>query len=262
MTKKETQQRREMQPQVADAPGQQGPVDEAGPDLQEPARKRGRPRLHPPEPYAGPDLRSNHEQIVELAIEALNLDDETFQIRMSSRPDQSLVDSVTGVGVQFPIVVRPHPERPGEYQVVCGFRRANAARQIGLAAVPAVVRPLDDEGAQVVAFTENEFRKTLREADRARALDNLRRQGKTMPQIAALFSLSVRQVQRISEFLEYPAELKTAVEEGLGPTYALILHQGKRKHGARFRLGHWIGVAKESASVEELKSAIRVMCDN
>ena len=223
-----------------------------------PPRKRGRPAKVWPA-YPGPELTLGTDHVRKVPLAAVNLEDETYQIRFSSSPDPSMVDSVRSIGIQVPLIVRPHPERDGEFQLVCGFRRATAARRVGLEKVPALVRDLDDEAAQVVAYTENQIRKTLRDLDRARAMDKLRRSGKTTAEIAALFRLSDRQVQRIEGLLNYPEELKRALDDehsGITTTSALILAQARRKFGAAFHLSEWIARAAELENFRDLKHAI------
>lgn len=55
-----------------------------------------------------------------------------------------LRESMRSTGQIVPVLVRPHPEIPGEYQLAFGHRRLEALRQIG-SKVKAVVRPLSDE---------------------------------------------------------------------------------------------------------------------
>lgn len=55
-----------------------------------------------------------------------------------------LRESMRNSGQIVPVLVRPHPDKPGEYQLAFGHRRLEALRQIG-AKVKAIVRPLSDE---------------------------------------------------------------------------------------------------------------------
>jgi ParB/RepB/Spo0J family partition protein len=224
----------------------------------DPSRKRGR-QPKPPMPYDGPNLTLGGDKVKDLTLKSIQIDDETFQIRFSSVPDKALLDSIRTLGIQIPLIVRPHPEKDGKYQLICGFRRANAANMLKLKSVPVVVRELNDEDAQIVAYAENEYRKTLRDLDRARAMAKLRESGKTTAEIAQLFRLRDRQVQRLEGLLGYPEELKSALEDessGITTTHALILMLAKRKHGGKFHLNEWLQVAKETNSVEELKKEI------
>ena len=173
---------------------------------------------------------------------------------------ESLVGSIRSHGIQIPLIARPHPRIPGDFQLVCGFRRANAARIVGFVTVPAVVRDLTDEEACILSYTENEFRKTLRDLDRAQAIECMKRSGKTTPEVAKLLRLGDRQVQRLVELLDYPPVLKEAIDRedsGLTTTHALLLMQAHRKYPEKIDLKDWIEyVYRQKMTVKELKDAL------
>lgn len=77
----------------------------------------------------------------------------------------SLVESVRRHGVLQPLLVRPHPETPGAYQLVAGFRRYHSAEYSGLREVPVRVLHIDDDVASVVAIIENTERENLDDID-------------------------------------------------------------------------------------------------
>lgn len=89
--------------------------------------------------------------------------------RVSDASDTSLaglVDSIRESGQQVPILVRPHPEKPGCYQIAYGHRRARAAAQLGVS-VRAVVRDLTDAELVVAQGKENLERRDLSYIERA-----------------------------------------------------------------------------------------------
>lgn len=67
---------------------------------------------------------------------------------------QELVSSVKQHGVLQPILVRPI-NGGGKYEVVAGERRYRAAKDAGLATIPAIVRKLDDVSARELQIVEN-----------------------------------------------------------------------------------------------------------
>jgi ParB family chromosome partitioning protein len=78
-----------------------------------------------------------------------------------------LVASVRQSGILQPILLRPVG---GRYQLVAGQRRVEAARQAGLATIPAVVRAdATDETQAEWALIENIHRQDLNAIERARA---------------------------------------------------------------------------------------------
>ncbi|MBN1774739.1 MAG: ParB/RepB/Spo0J family partition protein [Deltaproteobacteria bacterium] len=222
-------------------------------------RRLGRPPK-PPIPYPGSSFGLGKGQVVEIPLEEIDLDDTTFELRVTLKPEL-LVDSVRNHGIQMPVVLRKHPRRKEKYQIVCGFRRTTAAKMAGLKSVPAMVRDLSDEEAHVLAFAENEYRRTLNDLDRANGIAKLRQNGKREDEVAKLYRLSDRQVRRLQELLEYPGVIKRALDDGdsgLTTTHATILMQASRKYGSRFDVGSWVGQLRRKArSVEQLRADIR-----
>jgi len=81
-----------------------------------------------------------------------------------------LAQSIKEHGLLSPLLVR---ESNGEYEVVSGARRYKAARSIGLAEVPVLVRELSDVEAREIQIIENLHREDvppLEEADGIREL--------------------------------------------------------------------------------------------
>ncbi len=68
--------------------------------------------------------------------------------------------SLRDYGQQVPVLVRPHPETAGRYQIVYGRRRVLALRDLGQP-VKALVRDLDDLGLVLAQGQENTARRDL-----------------------------------------------------------------------------------------------------
>ncbi|WP_430912194.1 plasmid partitioning protein RepB [Methylobacterium sp. sgz302541] len=69
-------------------------------------------------------------------------------------------------GQEVPILVRPHPDRPGRFQVAYGHRRLRAASELGRQ-VRAVVRALSDSQLVVAQGLENSARQDLTYIEKA-----------------------------------------------------------------------------------------------
>src|SRR5689334_18372062 len=54
----------------------------------------------------------------------------------------ALIESVRAQGILQPLLVRPHPELPDQYEIVAGERRWRAAQAAQLHEVPVVLREL------------------------------------------------------------------------------------------------------------------------
>lgn len=77
-----------------------------------------------------------------------------------------LVEQIREHGQQVPILVRPHPESRGRFQVAYGHRRLAAAKELGIK-VRAVVRQLTDDQLVVSQGQENSARTNLSYIERA-----------------------------------------------------------------------------------------------
>lgn len=74
--------------------------------------------------------------------------------------DAELTRSIAEYGQQVPVLVRPHPEKEGRYQIVYGRRRLLALRDLGQP-VKALVRDLDDTQLIMAQGQENTARRDL-----------------------------------------------------------------------------------------------------
>ena len=77
-----------------------------------------------------------------------------------------LADQIRDHGQQVPILVRPHPDSKGRFQVAYGHRRLAAIKQLGIK-VRAVVRELSDDQLVVSQGQENNARTNLSYIERA-----------------------------------------------------------------------------------------------
>jgi ParB/RepB/Spo0J family partition protein len=80
---------------------------------------------------------------------------------------ESLAKSMARDGVLQPVVVRPHPTRPGMWEIRAGERRWRAAKLAKLTQLPAIIRTLDDQSALSVTVAENLHRQELHPLEEA-----------------------------------------------------------------------------------------------
>lgn len=124
-----------------------------------------------------------------------------------------LMASISAKGIIEPLIVR---QRRGRFQIVAGERRYQAAVQVGLREVPAVIRDVDDEQLIEIALIENIQRKDLTPFEEAEALQALvndhgltheelaRRLGKSRTSVTESLTLSgmpseVRELCRLAD---------------------------------------------------------------
>lgn len=109
-------------------------------------------------------------RLVELPVDSLTPN--PLQPRKRFAPDtlDELAASIRSTGVLQPLVVRRRGDR---YEILVGERRWRAARQAGLARVPALVREASDAEALQLALVENLLREDLNPLEEAEAYQRL-----------------------------------------------------------------------------------------
>jgi ParB family chromosome partitioning protein len=140
-----------------------------------------------------------------------------FQPRRHFDPEQieALTQSIRAQGVLQPLLVRPHPEHPGDYEIVAGERRWRAAQAAQLTEVPVVVRDLDQREALEVALVENVQRQDLNAVEEARGYQRLVAEfGHTQEEIARVTGKSRPHIANTLRLLNLPDDVLTLVEQG------------------------------------------------
>jgi ParB family chromosome partitioning protein len=103
-----------------------------------------------------PMILSNENKVLQIPIENL-IPFHNHKFRLyEGEQFLDMVGSIRENGVITPIIVRPLAETPGEYEILAGHNRTNAARSAGLSAVPAIVKEnLTDEEAEIYVVETN-----------------------------------------------------------------------------------------------------------
>jgi ParB family chromosome partitioning protein len=143
---------------------------------------------------------------------------------------EELANSIRAQGVIQPIVARPIGTE-GRYEIVAGERRWRAAQLAGLAAIPAVVREVDDQATMAMALIENLQRENLNPIEEASALQRLISEfGLTQQQAADAVGRSRTSVTNLLRLLNLNAEVGLMLERGkieMGHARALLGLEGK-----------------------------------
>ena len=121
---------------------------------------------------------TNRERVVELPLSELHpFRNHPFKV-VDDEKMQDTAQSIREHGVLVPAIVRPREE--GGYEIVAGHRRHFASQIAGLDTMPAIVRELDDDAATIIMVDSNLQRETLLPSERAWAykmkLDAMKRQ--------------------------------------------------------------------------------------
>lgn len=125
----------------------------------------------------------------------------------STEHHRMLVDSIRDHGQQVPVLVRPHPEKEGRYQIAYGRRRLLAVSELGRS-VRAIVKPLTDEQLVVAQGQENSARKDLTFIERALFAARLEQAGYSRETIMASLTVDKTGLSRlISSAVKIPPDL-------------------------------------------------------
>lgn len=133
------------------------------------------------------------EQVQKIPIGELHeFEGHPFQVRDDEEMEKT-VESIREYGITTPLLVRPDPD--GGYEIISGHRRHHAAERSGMAAVPCIVREMDDDAAVIIMVDSNLQREHILPSERAYAykmkMEAIRHQGQrsdlTSPQAAAKF---------------------------------------------------------------------------
>ncbi|ACL60700.1 plasmid partitioning protein RepB [Methylobacterium nodulans] len=136
------------------------------------------------------------DRIVDLDPALIDPSFVTDRLGSSPEEDAVLTEQIRERGQQVPILVRPHPEQAGRYQVAYGHRRLRAALALGRP-VRAVVKPLTDEDLVVAQGQENSARTDLSYIERATFAVTLEDRGFERSVIMAALSMEKTQLSRL-----------------------------------------------------------------
>ncbi len=128
---------------------------------------------------------------------------------------EDLSNSIREKGVLQPILVRPAPGAPGEYQIVAGERRWRAAQRAGLRTVPIMVRELDDLAVLEIGIIETVQRADLNILEEALSYKVLMEKfERTQENIAQTIGKSRSHVANTMRLLALPDEVQSYLVSG------------------------------------------------
>ncbi len=128
---------------------------------------------------------------------------------------EDLTNSIREKGVLQPILVRPSPSTPGEFQIVAGERRWRAAQRAGLRSVPIMVRELDDLAVLEIGIIENVQRADLNILEEALSYKVLMEKfERTQDAIAQTIGKSRSHVANTLRLLALPEEVQSYLVSG------------------------------------------------
>jgi ParB family transcriptional regulator, chromosome partitioning protein len=126
---------------------------------------------------------------------------------------RQLVESIRKDGQALPVLVRPHPDRTGIYQIAYGHRRWHAARELAVK-VRAIIQTLSDTELVIAQGKENAERRNLSFIERALFAAKLDSNGFDRATINAALAVHTTELSRL---LTVAAAIPSAIVTLIGP---------------------------------------------
>ncbi len=193
-------------------------------------------------------------ELAHLPVEQIHANPRQPRKRFDGEAVGGLAESIRAQGLIQPIVVRPRLE--GGYELIAGERRWRAAREAGLATVPAVVREADDRDTLLLGLVENVAREDLSPVEEARGYAVLIDEfGLSLGEVAERVGKSKPTVSNRIRLLELPDDVLAMIgrhELTEGHARAVLAvpdHEGRRKLARR--------IVREGMSVRAAERAAR-----
>lgn len=148
------------------------------------------------------------KEVQEIPLEEIS-EDATFQYRLKSAT-ADLKASIRREGQREPIdLIGPKP-----YRIIDGFLRTAAIRSLGWTTIKAFHhRGMSEDEAHRLAFLKNVVRKDLSPIDKANAIYQAKRRGRTIESLASDLRISKRQMLRYEALLTFPPEIQKLLDK-------------------------------------------------
>jgi ParB family transcriptional regulator, chromosome partitioning protein len=191
-----------------------------------------------------------------LPVSAIRQGSHQPRSHIREEPLEELAASIKANGVIQPIVVRPVPDFPHQFEIVAGERRWQAAKLAGLTEIPAVVRELTDQEALALALIENIQREELTPPEEARALRRLAGEfSLTHERVAEVVGRSRAAVSNLIRLLDLPDTVLALIDANkisMGHARALL---GLEHKADREQFAHQ--VVDRALSVRQTEELVR-----
>jgi len=193
-------------------------------------------------------------ELARIAVDQIHANPKQPRKRFDGEAVSGLAESIKAQGLIQPVVLRPRLE--GGYELIAGERRWRAAREAGIAEVPAVIRDADDRDTLLLGLVENVAREDLSPIEEARAYAVLFDEfGLSLGEVAERVGRSKPAVSNRVRLLELPEDVLAMIgrnELTEGHARAVLAvpdNDGRRKLARR--------IVREGLSVRAAERAAR-----
>ena len=150
-----------------------------------------------------------------LPIEAISPNPDQPRRSFTADALNELAASIKEKGVIQPLIVRPAPGKPDEYQIVAGERRWRASQMAQLHELPVIIRDFDDTEVLEIAIIENIQRADLNPVEEAMGYRQLiDRFGHTQEKLASAMGKSRSHIANLMRLLQLPEDVQIMLRDG------------------------------------------------
>ena len=122
---------------------------------------------------------------------------------------KELAASIKSRGLLQPVIVRPHPDKPSQFQLIAGERRWRAAQIASLHDIPAVISAFDDKEAAELSLIENIQRRDLSVIEEAEGYQALvDKHGYSQQELADIVGKSRSHIANVGRLLTLPQSIR------------------------------------------------------
>mgnify|MGYP000883396562 FL=1 len=163
---------------------------------------------------SGP-VNSERRNELLVPIEAIHPNPDQPRRHFDADDLNDLAGSIRSKGIIQPLVVRAHPVKAGEYQIVAGERRWRASQLAQLHELPIVVREFSDLDVLEIAIIENIQRADLNPIEEAIGYRQLMDKfGHTQEQMAEALGKSRPHIANVLRLLALPEDVQALMISG------------------------------------------------
>lgn len=158
-----------------------------------------------------PAMESAGEAVYQIDLESISPNPDQPRKYFNEDAQKELQESIKVHGILQPLILA---KRGDGYIIVAGERRYRAAKAVGMATVPALVKRIDDSLMREISLIENLQREDLNPIEEAEAIDELiRLNGYTQEKLAQRIGKARSSVTNILRLLGLDDEVKELVRQ-------------------------------------------------
>ncbi|MBR2480488.1 MAG: ParB/RepB/Spo0J family partition protein [Clostridia bacterium] len=151
------------------------------------------------------------EKVYNIELDLIEANPNQPRKYFGEKQQRELEDSIRVQGVISPIIL---VKRDDKYMIVAGERRYRAAKAVGLNAIPAMVKQIDERMIREISLIENLQRENLNAIEEAEAVAELMKlNGYTQEQLANRIGKARSSVANIVRLLSLEDEVKSLVAQ-------------------------------------------------